>query len=135
MNTNKTQTEQLTQDAVMHSNLSLSEKIDLGLAKIMFLGNQINRKTKMCCFVNDVAHCEYLEIKLLPTKQKYNDVPVAFEVKYATSGKYDFYVDSKDRLDNIERCISVLEEVLKKEQINYDLFHAVKKYVVDFYEI
>ena len=63
---------QCDKTAVMHSNLSLADKIELEIAKIFFLANQINRKTEMCCFANDVAHCNYVEIKLHKTALKSN---------------------------------------------------------------
>jgi len=122
-------------DAVMHSNLSLSDEIELEIAKIFFLANQINRKTEMCCFAHDTAHCGYIEIKLHPTKQDYNGVPVVFELKYDNSGKYDWYIDTQERLDNSKKCVEFLEQTLKDRMINYSILNAFKEYVITSYEI
>lgn len=134
-NSNTDPKPQCVQTDVMHSNLSLSQQIDLEIAKIFFLSNQINRKTKLCCFVNDTAHCGYIEVKLHTSKDKYADTPVLFKLDYQTDTKYDWQVDSKDRLDECERCVEFLEKTLKDEKIDYSLLYAVKEYVITSYEI
>lgn len=121
--------------AVMHSNLSLSDEIELEIAKIFFLANQINRKTEMCCFAHDTAHCGYIEIKLHATKKDYNGAPVVFELKYDNSGKHDWYIDTQERLDNAKKCVEFLEQTLKDRMINYSILNALKEYVITSYEI
>ena len=129
------QVPQCDKTAVMHSNLSLSQQIELGIAKIFFLSNQINRKTKLCCFVNDTAHCGYIEVKLHTGKDKYTETPVLFKLDYEIDSNYSWKIDSKDRLDECERCVKFLEKTLKKEKIDYSLLYAVKEYVITSYEI
>lgn len=121
--------------SVMHSNLSLSQQIELGIAKIFFLSNQINRKTKLCCFVNDTAHCGYIEVKLHSGKDRYTETPVMFKLDYEINEEYSWKIDSKDRLDECERCVEFLEKTLKDEKIDYSLIYAVKEYVITSYEI
>ena len=129
------QNPQLSQNAVMHSNLSLADEIELEIAKIFFLANQINRKTEMCCFANDTAHCGYIEIKLHTTKQDYNGVPVVFELRYDISGKHYWHVDTQERLDNAKKCVEFLEQTLKDRMINYSILNALKEYIITSYEI
>ena len=126
---------QCDKTAVMHSNLSLADKIELEIAKIFFLANQINRKTEMCCFANDVAHCNYVEIKLHKTKKDYNGVAVVFKLKYDVSGEYEWNIDSQERLDKAKKCVEFLEKTLNDLKIDYSIVYAVKEYVVTSYEI
>jgi hypothetical protein len=121
--------------AVMHSNLSLSQQIELEIAKIFFLSNQINRKTKLCCFVNDTAHCGYIEVKLHSGKDKYTETPVMFKLDYEINEEYSWKTDSKDRLNECNRCVEFLEKTLKDEKIDYNFLYAVKEYVITSYEI
>ena len=113
----------------------LTREIDLGLAKIMCLAMLINRKTELCCFVNDSGHVRSMDIKLYPTVKNYNGTPVSFEVKYDASGDPYWYVDSDERLQEINRCIEFLETCLKDRSINYDMLNKVKEYVITAYEI
>jgi len=121
--------------AVMHSNLSLSDEIELEIAKIFFLANQINRKTEMCCFAYDTAHCGYIDIKLHKTKQDYNGIPVVFKLSYDISGKYSWDVDTQERLDNAKKCVEFLEQTLNDRMIKYSILNALKEYVITSYKI
>ncbi len=132
---NETEKMPLEIGAVSHSNLSLSDEIELEIAKIFFLANQINRKTEMCCFAYDTAHCGIIEIKLHTTKQDYKGVPVVFELSYDISGKYSWYVDTQERLDNAKKCVEFLEQTLNNRMINYSILNALKEYVITSYKI
>jgi len=113
----------------------LTKEIDFGLAKIMVLCNIINRKTEMCCFVDDSGHIEKLTIRLFDKKQNYTGTPVSFETSYQVSEEYTFYVDGIERLNEINRCVEFLENTLKSKSIQYDMLHQVKEYVTIAYEI
>lgn len=115
--------------------LELPQQIELEIAKIAFLSNQINRKTKMCCFFNDTAHCELIEVRLHQTKKNYASTPVLFKMSYENSPKYDWIQDSESRLNELKRCVEFLEITLKDQKINYSLIEAVKEYVITSYEI
>jgi len=106
----------------------LTQEIDLGLAKILVLSNMINRKTDFCCFVNDTAHCRYIEVKLYKDIKSYNGIPTSFKVFYDET-------DNKNRLDDINRCIEFLEMTLKDKYIYHSALHAIKEYVITSYEI
>jgi hypothetical protein len=112
--------------------INYTQEIDLGLAKILTLSNIINRKTDMCCFTNDVAHCSFIEIKLYKTKKEYNKIPAIFKINY-DEGEYD--KDSKGRLDEINRCVDFLEQTLKEKTVPYSLCEPIKEYVIKSYEI
>jgi len=134
-NSNKTKKMPLEIGAVLHSKLSLSDEIELEIAKIFFLANQINRKTEMCCFAYDTAHCGYIEINLQKTKQDYKGVPVVFKLSYDISGNLDWNGDTQERLDNAKKCVEFLEQTLNDRMINYSILNALKEYVIKSYEI
>jgi len=106
---------------------NLTKQIDLGLAKILVLCNQINRKTELCCFVNDTAHCRYIEIKLFEDVNSYMKEPIEFKIRYDKDGKY--------MTTEINRCIEFLEDTVKNKQIDYSTIHAIKEYVITSYKI
>ncbi len=110
-------------------------EIDEAILKVMALGSIINRKTEICCFVSDIAHVRKLEVKLHKNVKLYNGTPVMFEFDYEVSKEYSWKVDSKSRLDNINRCVEFLEQTLKDKKINYEMLYAVKETIIASYEI
>jgi len=119
----------------MKKRLSLSEKIDLGIAEIFFLANQINRKTDMCCFCHDMGHIQKIELKITKSKEEYNDQPAIFELSYDVSEKYRCDIDSDKRLMEIDRCKSFLIKTLKEKEIAYGYTNEIKEYVTVGWEI
>lgn len=117
------------------SELTITQQIDLGLAKILVLANLINRKTEMCCFSEDTAHCGYIEIKLTESKINYSKSPAIFKIKYEVSEEHSWLKDNQNRLDDLERCIEFLENVLKDKKIDYSVCYAVTKKIITSYEI
>lgn len=119
----------------MENESKLTQKIDLGLAKILVLANIINRKTDMCCFSEDVAHCEQIEIKLTESKINYTKTPVTFKVSYSIDKNYSWNTDSENRLKDCERCIEFLENTLTEKNIDYSQLYAVTEKIITSYEI
>lgn len=113
-------------------NSDYTKEIDLGLAKILVISNLLNRKTELCCFVHDVAHCRVIEVRLFKDVKSYNKTPVTFSMRY-DEGKYN--KDNKDRLDAINRCVEFLENTLKEKKVDYGVLHQIKEYVTIAYEI
>lgn len=113
-------------------NLQIIKEIDLGISKIMTLANLINRKTDMCCFIEDMGHIEKLTIRIHKTKKDYLSTSINLTVSY-DDGKY--YKDGQERLNHVSECIESLEEILKTKQIDYSNFYPVLKEVVDYYTI
>lgn len=115
--------------------LSISQKVDLGIGKILFLGNQINRKTDACCFIDDSGHVCSLKLRIHKTKKNYNSTPIVYELDYEVSERYSWKKDSEERLYRINRCVEFLENTLKEKKIDYSIIYAVEEYIVTSYEI
>lgn len=105
-----------------------TKEIDFGLAKILVLCNILNRKTELCCFVNDVAHCRYIEVRVYKDVKSFNGTPIEFEVHYENR-------DSEYLLKEINRCVEYLEKLLKKREIDLSVLTPIKEYVITSYEI
>ena len=116
---------------------SISEKVDLAIVKIALLCNQINRKTEMCCFFEDVAHCSFITVRLHETKKKYNSIPIKFEQSYNIVGKSNHLIgeDTQNRLNNLNRVVEYLEDVLKSKEISYDYLYKETSEIVTGYYI
>jgi hypothetical protein len=109
-----------------------TKEIDLGLAKILALANLINRKTELCCFANDVAHCRYLEIKLHKDIKSYLEPPVRFKVSY---DELKYSNDGEERLQEVNRCVGFLEQTLKDKNIDFSMLDKVMVEVIESYLI
>ena len=116
---------------------SISEKVDLAIAKIALLCNQINRKTEMCCFFEDVAHCSYITVSLYKTKKEYNSTPIKFQESYNIVVKTNHLIgeDTQNRLNNLNRVVEYLEDVLKSKEISYDSLYKETSEIVTAYYI
>ena len=114
---------------------SISEKVDLAIAKIALLCNQINRKTEMCCFFEDVAHCSFITVRLHKTKKEYNSTPIKFEESYNSVGRILIGEDTQNRLNNLNRVVEYLEDVLKSKEISYDYLYKETSEIVTGYYI
>jgi hypothetical protein len=119
----------------MKKALTLSQKIELGIAKIFFLANQINRKTDICVFTTDTAHCSYIELRIVRSKSEYDKDPIIFSVHYTNEFSKFNGEDTLERLKEIEKCITALEDILKDKKIDYSLFYAVREYIITSYQI
>ncbi len=115
----------------------ITKGIDLGLAKIMCLANIINRKTTMGCVTSDLGYIRSLRLEVYPHFSNPNkQAPAKFEISYDTdSSRFKLSVDSKHRLEAIERCIEFLEATLKEKKIAFNMTDEVKKWVTVGYEI
>lgn len=131
----ETPNQQLRENAVSGSDLSISQIMELEITKIFFLANQINRKTEMCCFANDVAHCHYVEIRLHKSKKDTYSTPIFFKLDYEIDKQYSWKYDSEQRVDNAKKCVEFLEKTLKENNIDYSLLTSVKEYVITHYEV
>jgi hypothetical protein len=112
--------------------IDYTKEIDLGIAKILVLCNLINRKTELCCFVNDTAHCRYIEVKLYKDVKSYAGTPIEFKLRYDDD---NYRKDDKNRLEEANRCVEFLERTLKNKNIDYSMLHPIKEYVITQYEI
>ncbi len=119
----------------MKKEFTITEKIDLNIAKIFFLANQINRKTEMCCFANDHGHVSSIEIRLFETKKDWSKEPITFELSYECNEEFEWRRDSSERFDESERCVSFLEQTLKAKGIVYNMLNPFKEYIVTRFEI
>ena len=119
----------------MSKELKITQQIDLALAKVLVLANLINRKTEMCCFAEDTAHCEYIEIRLYDRKDNYNGVPAKLQIRYKVDSELDWMQDNQSRLEECERGIEFLENVLNDKKIDYSDLYAVTERVITSYEI
>ena len=109
--------------------------IDAGIAKVLTLCSIVNRKTELCCMVNDSAHCRHLEVDLYPTNESVTDrrtAPVKFRIEYKNTG---LYPDNRHGVQSLERFAEVLEQCLNDRKIPYDTLYPVMHEVVKHYQI
>lgn len=113
--------------------MELKKQIDTLLAKSLILANYINRNTEMCCFIDDVAHCGWLEFRLLENKKNYESPPIKKTIYYEIAG--EFSKDSEDRKEQLEEWVLFLEETLKNKKIDFSGLYAETREIIDYYTI
>lgn len=114
--------------------IDLTRQIDLGISRIMFLGNMVNRKTTMCCMTEDIGQIRELRVKVYQSpKEIWNQTPCKFELSY-DQGK-PFGSDSKSRLESIGHCIKFLEACLRDNKVVFEMTEAEKEWVTVSYNI
>ncbi len=114
-------------------NNDFTKEIDLGLAKIVTMANIINRKTELCCEVNDCGQIRELRVSVYQNcKEIWNQTPCKFVLSYQDR-PYD--KDSKHRLDRINDCIEFLETCMNDNKIPFGMCDEIKEYVTTGYRI
>lgn len=113
--------------------IDLKKRIDLLLAKSLVLANFINRNTEMCCFIDDTAHCDYVEFKMHDTKKDWNSPGVKFTYHYEING--NVYKDSENKENDLIEFVEFLERSLNDKKIDYSYLYAETKEVIDYYTL
>lgn len=119
----------------MKTEPTIEEQVDLAIAKIAVLCNQINRKTEICAFFKDNAHVSKIEVSVRQSKKHYEGTPAEFEINYNAEGSPFNSKDDKYTLKRCNECIESLEAILTDKKVDFSMFEAVREYVIARYEI